>query len=127
MTFHIELRVQEISYKYIKDDQQVFVLYVALESARQIEGVRAVAGETYPNPTRVVSIGVPVYKLVNNVSNKDWWTYSIEFCGGTHVDKTGEINDIVILEESGIAKGVRRIVAVNGREAREARQNAVRL
>lgn len=120
-------RVQQISYKYIQDDQQVFVSDVALEKARQIEGVQAVSGETYPDPTRVVSIGVSVDTLVDNVSNKDWWNYSIEFCGGTHVDRTGEIQDMVLLEESGIAKGVRRIVAVTGKAAHDARQNAVRL
>lgn len=98
-----------------------------MENARQIEGVRAVSGETYPDPTRVVSIGVPVHTLVDNVSSKDWWYYSIESCGGTHVDITGEIKDMVMLEESGIAKGVRRIVVVTGQGAQEARQNAVRL
>lgn len=107
-------RVQEISYKYIKDDQQVFVSDVVLENARQIEGVRAVSGETYPDPIRVVSIGVPVHTLVDNVSSKDWWNYRIEFCGGTHVAKTGEIKDLVMLEESGTAKGIRRILAVTG-------------
>lgn len=37
----------------------------------------------------------------------------------SHVAKTGEIKDFVITEESGIAKGIRRIVAVTGHEAAE--------
>ena len=36
---------------------------------------------------------------------------------GTHVAKTGDIKDLVIIEESGIAKGIRRIVAVTGHDA----------
>jgi alanyl-tRNA synthetase len=120
-------KVHDIAHKYIKDDHAVFASDVALDSARKIEGVRAVSGETYPNPTRVVSIGVPVDKLIGNPSSKDWRSYSIEFCGGTHVDKTSEIKDMVVLEESGVAKGVRRIVAVTGQEAQVARQNATRL
>jgi alanyl-tRNA synthetase len=43
----------------------------------------------------------------------------VEFCGGTHTTTTRDIDDLVILEESGIAKGIRRIVAVTGRDARE--------
>lgn len=38
---------------------------------------------------------------------------------GRHVAKTGEIKDFVIIEESGIAKGIRRIIAVTGHEASE--------
>ena len=37
-----------------------------------------------------------------------------------HVAKTGDIKEFVITEESGIAKGIRRIIAVTGPEAREA-------
>ena len=42
----------------------------------------------------------------------------------SHVTKTGEIKDFVITEESGIAKGIRRIVAVTGHEAAEVRRVA---
>ena len=41
-----------------------------------------------------------------------------------HVSKTGEIQDFVITEESGIAKGIRRIIAVTGQEANEAKRIA---
>ena len=41
-----------------------------------------------------------------------------------HVTRTGEIKDFIVLEESGIAKGVRRIVAVTGHEAAEAHRQA---
>lgn len=42
----------------------------------------------------------------------------------SHVSKTGEIKDLILTEESGIAKGIRRIVAVTGHEAVEARRRA---
>lgn len=42
----------------------------------------------------------------------------------SHVDKTGDIKDFVITEESGIAKGIRRLVAVTGNEAAEVRRVA---
>ena len=87
---------------------------VPLGKAREITGVRAVFGETYPDPVRVVSVGVPVEKLLESPGSAEWAKYSIEFCGGTHVYKTADIKDLVVLEESAIAKGIRRIVAVTG-------------
>ena len=110
-------KVEKISSEYIKQDSQVYAKEVPLASAKEIRGVRAVFGETYPDPVRVVSVGVPVEELLKDVKNEKWEKLSIEFCGGTHVLKTGEIKELVILEESGIAKGIRRIVAVTGQEA----------
>jgi alanyl-tRNA synthetase len=110
-------KVEKISSEYIKQDSQVYAKEVPLASAKEIRGVRAVFGETYPDPVRVVSVGVPVEELLQDVKNEKWEKLSIEFCGGTHVLKTGEIKELVILEESGIAKGIRRIVAVTGQEA----------
>jgi alanyl-tRNA synthetase len=110
-------KVESISSEYIKQDSQVYAKEVPLASAKEIRGVRAVFGETYPDPVRVVSVGVPVEELLADVKNEKWEKLSIEFCGGTHVLKTGEIKELVIIEESGIAKGIRRIVAVTGQEA----------
>ncbi len=95
-----------------------------LTTAREIVGVRAVFGETYPDPVRVVSVGVEVDSLLEDVKNPKWKEVSVEFCGGTHVQKTGDIKELVILEESGIAKGVRRIIAVTGEDAHEVQRVA---
>jgi hypothetical protein len=58
-----------------------------------------------------------------------WWNVSVYYLSFTfdkvifhlyrHVAKTGDIKDFVVTEESGIAKGIRRIVAVTGHEAQE--------
>lgn len=116
--------VEAIANKQIKDNLQVYSQPVGLETAKSIRGLRAVFGETYPDPVRVVSVGVPVDTILANPSNEEWENYSIEFCGGTHVAKTDDIKEFVIIEESGIAKGVRRIVAVSGSEAREVQRQA---
>ncbi|KAG9203602.1 Alanine--tRNA ligase [Epicoccum nigrum] len=110
-------KVEKISSDYIKQDTQVYAKDVALATAREINGLRAVFGETYPDPVRVVSVGRPVEDLIADPKNEEWHKLSIEFCGGTHVLKTGEIKELVILEESGIAKGIRRVIAVTGQEA----------
>lgn len=110
-------RIEDLSTKYIRQNCAVYAKDVPLATARQIYGVRAVFGETYPDPVRVVSVGVEVEELLRDIGNEGWRGVSIEFCGGTHVAKTWDIKDLVILEESGIAKGIRRIIAVTGEDA----------
>ncbi|OWB65405.1 hypothetical protein B5S30_g729 [[Candida] boidinii] len=117
-------KIEDICNKQIEDNLQVFSKPVKLELAKEIKGLRAVFGETYPDPVRVVSVGVPVEDLLSNPSNEEWENYSIEFCGGTHVAKTNDIKKFVITEENGIAKGIRRIVALSGTEAFEAQRIA---
>lgn len=117
-------KIEDICTKYIRQKCTVYAKDVPLATARQIKGVRAVFGETYPDPVRVVSVGVEVEELLRDIGNEAWRGVSIEFCGGTHVAMTGDIKDLVILEESGIAKGIRRIIAVTGEDAHEAQRVA---
>ncbi|KIW00804.1 alanine-tRNA ligase [Verruconis gallopava] len=109
--------------KWIRNDiakaLPVYAKEVPLAEAREIEGVRAVFGETYPDPVRVVVLGVDVDEVLKDKKNPKWRDISIEFCGGTHTATTKDIDDLVVIEESGIAKGIRRIIAVTGRDARE--------
>ncbi|KAI0126625.1 tRNA synthetases class II (A)-domain-containing protein [Xylariales sp. AK1849] len=124
-------KIEDLSNAYIRQNCKIYSKDVELELARQINGVRAVFGETYPNPVRVVSVGIDVDMLLENPENPEWRKVSVEFCGGTHVDQTGIIKDIIIVEESGIAKGIRRLVAYTGDAAhavqRQAAEFATRL
>ena len=67
-------------------------------------------GEKYPDPVRVVMVGP---ETPGDATNDD----SVEFCGGTHVPRTGTIGYFKILSQEPVAKGVRRITAVSGRVA----------
>lgn len=116
--------VEDHCTKYIRQNTEVYAKDVPLAEAREIVGVRAVFGETYPDPVRVVSVGVPVEDLLSQPKNEQWAKVSVEFCGGTHVQNTGEIKELIIIEENGIAKGIRRIIAVTGQEAYNVQRQA---
>jgi alanyl-tRNA synthetase len=100
----------------------VFADLAPLSVAKGITGLRAVFGEAYPDPVRVVSIGKPVSELVADPENPEWMSYSAELCGGTHLSRTGEAQEFAVIAEEAVAKGVRRIVAVTGVPAKAAIQ-----
>ena len=104
----------------IAADLPVYYDYAPQEQALKIHGLRAVFGEKYPPLVRVVSIGVPLKELLAQPGKEEWTGYSIEFCGGTHLAKTGDAQGFTILSEEAVGKGVRRITALTGAAAREA-------
>ena len=112
-------RIERMSIDWIKKNVKVFSKDLTLPLAQKIPGLRAVFGEVYPDPVRVVTLEYDVDEIAKDVENPKWRSTSIEFCGGTHVARTGDIKDFIITEESGIAKGIRRIVAVTGHEAQD--------
>jgi alanyl-tRNA synthetase len=83
---------------------EVMVVDDAIES-----GARALFGEKYGDEVRVVAMG--------KGGNIRGW--SVELCGGTHVERTGDIGLISIVAESGVAAGVRRIEALTSKDARD--------
>ncbi|KAL9000936.1 MAG: hypothetical protein Q9188_005555, partial [Gyalolechia gomerana] len=92
-------KIEGVSERYIQDGgMRVFSSDVNLPTTRQIQGVRAVFGEAYQDPVRVVSIGIPVDKLVLEVTADELWKYSVESWGSMHVDRTGEIKELVVVK-----------------------------
>lgn len=108
------------SKEFISRNGKVYAKDSSLGIAKTINGLRAVFDETYPDPVRVVSIGVPVEELENDPFGPAGIETSVEFCGGTHLNYAGHIGDFVIASEDAIAKGIRRIVALTGPEATKA-------
>jgi len=96
----------------VLDDEPVCAKIMPLADARRIAGVRAVFGEKYPDPVRVMAIGAPDPLAATEDT-------PVEFCGGTHLGRTSQVGLFKITSQESVAKGVRRITAVTGRSAVE--------
>lgn len=113
-------KIEGIVVDQIEKELVVYAKEASLAEARRIMGLRAVFGEVYPDPVRVVSIGKPVDELLADPENPAWVATSVEFCGGTHLANTKEAKAFALISEEGIAKGVRRVVAFTSNRAGEA-------
>lgn len=115
------------SVEMIKKNLPVYAEIAPLERSKVIKGLRAVFDETYPDPVRVVSVGVPVEVLLANPDSDKGLETSVEYCGGTHLTRTGHIGEFVITSEEAIAKGIRRVIAISGPDAQRAINKAEKL
>jgi alanyl-tRNA synthetase len=101
LSAEIRSEVEEVSNVAIRDDLPVHVLYTTLPGAKEM-GAIALFGETYDEDVRVVEIGGP---------------WSRELCGGTHVEHSSQIGPLVLIGESSVGSGLRRVDAYVGLEA----------
>jgi alanyl-tRNA synthetase len=96
-----ELRqVEDLVNTVIRENEPAETRVMALDEA-VAAGAMSLFGEKYENDVRVLSIG----------------DFSMELCGGTHVQRAGDIGLFKITGESGVAAGIRRIEAITGRAA----------
>lgn len=121
-------QVEKLVQRAVEASYLVTTAELPLATALSIAGLRAMAGEAYPDPVRVVTVGpATLDEILADPSNAQWRSQSVEFCGGTHISTTAAASDFVLLEEKAISKGVRRIVAATGAVARQARSEAAQV
>jgi alanyl-tRNA synthetase len=80
------------------------------------EGALAFFGDRYGDVVRVVTMAPEPHSPGSHLTED---AFSVEVCGGTHVSATGQVGTLVVLGESSIGGGMRRIEAVTGRAAEE--------
>ena len=94
-------QVEQMVNREIMRNTEVSTELMSMDQAKE-QGAMALFGEKYGDQVRVLSMG---------------GDFSVELCGGTHVERTGDIGLIKIISESSVASGVRRIEAVTGKAA----------
>jgi alanyl-tRNA synthetase len=103
-----ELRtVEDIANRVLLQNEPVVTKLMAVDEAIE-SGARALFGEKYGDEVRVVAMG-------RGEGNR---AFSVELCGGTHVQRTGDIGLITVVSEGAVAAGVRRLEAMTGDAAR---------
>jgi alanyl-tRNA synthetase len=100
----IEAEVNAVIRQNVPASTQVMTPDAAIEA-----GAIALFGEKYGDKVRVLALG----KALGGEGD-----YSVELCGGTHVGRTGDIALFKIVQETGVAAGIRRIEALTGEPAR---------
>jgi alanyl-tRNA synthetase len=104
-------RVETLANQIVVQNSPVTTRLMAVDDA-MAEGAMALFGEKYGDEVRVVSMGTAIE------GDKAGKPYSVELCGGTHVNATGDIGLIRLVGENAVAAGVRRIEALTGEAAR---------
>ena len=112
MTAEEIARVEDIANDIVLQNAPVVTRLLSRDDAIA-SGARALFGEKYGDEVRVVAMGQnPATAGANTMG------WSVELCGGTHVNRTGDIGIISVIGNSGVASGVRRLEALTGRNAR---------
>ena len=106
-----QIEVERLVNEWIVADESVRDQMLPLSEALKLEGIRAMFGEKYPDPVRVIRVG--------RGRKLEGLKHPLELCGGTHVGRTGQIGFFKIIAEESVAKGMRRITALTGQAALE--------
>ncbi len=107
-------KIQKEVNSTLKNPSQTIIEIKSQEEAIK-QGATALFGEKYGDEVRVVTLG-----------KKNNRPYSIELCGGTHVDNIIEINKFIITSEESVSSGVRRIEACTDRKVEEFIKNQIK-
>ncbi|MDG1722252.1 MAG: alanine--tRNA ligase [SAR86 cluster bacterium] len=95
-------KIESIVNREMLSNVEVTTEIMELDKAME-SGAQALFGEKYDDEVRVLSIGEK--------------SFSVELCGGTHVNRTGDMGLFIIVNQSSVASGIRRVEALSGKQA----------
>jgi len=101
-------QIEDSVNRVIRQNREVSVEHASPQAAIEA-GALALFGEKYGDEVRVLTMGRDLEGAES--------PYSVELCGGTHVERTGDIAAFTVLSEQGVSAGIRRIEAATGEEA----------
>ena len=104
------IRIERLVNEQIQANTPARIQNMSIDEAMK-QGAMALFGEKYGSDVRVLTMGT------DSIVDGQRIPFSIELCGGLHVQRTGDIGVLKITSESGIAAGIRRIEAVTGMNA----------
>ncbi|KAK5873273.1 hypothetical protein PBY51_018328 [Eleginops maclovinus] len=113
-------QVERCVHDTISANQIVHSEELPLDKAMSIGGVRTI-DEVYPDPVRVVSVCLTASELLSDRQSDR--QVSVELCCGTHLLRTGSIEDLVLVSERQLVRGISRVIALTGRRATKARED----
>ncbi|WP_348549665.1 alanine--tRNA ligase [Psychrobacter sp. KFRI-CH2-11] len=103
-------RIERLVNEQIQANTPTRIEHMSIDEAMN-QGAMALFGEKYGSDVRVLTMGT------ERIIDSQRKPFSIELCGGLHVQRTGDIGLLKITSESGIAAGIRRIEALTGMNA----------
>ena len=95
-------KIESIVNREMLSNVEVTTEIMELDKAME-SGAQALFGEKYDDEVRVLSMGEK--------------SFSVELCGGTHVNRTGDMGLFIIVNQSSVASGIRRVEALSGKQA----------
>ncbi|MBO6725364.1 MAG: alanine--tRNA ligase [Rhizobiaceae bacterium] len=104
--------IEAIANEIVLQNSPVSTRLMAVDDAIE-SGATALFGEKYGDEVRVVTMGTALQ------GDKAGKPYSVELCGGTHVNATGDIGLVRVVSEGAVSSGVRRLEALTGAAARD--------
>jgi len=102
--------IEQMVNEQVRANSEVTTTLTDMDTAKSL-GAMALFGEKYGDEVRVLSMGTD--------------RFSVELCGGTHVQRTGDIGNFVLISEGGISAGVRRIEGLTGAAAEQYLRDAI--
>ncbi|BAM39498.1 alanyl-tRNA synthetase [Theileria orientalis strain Shintoku] len=110
------VKIEERMKDFVRAEATVRTKEIEYKQALEIPGIRANFDEKYPEVVRVVNVDMGHTDFNGELT-------STEVCGGTHLSNTKTIEDVAVIGEEGISKGVRRLTMITNEQCHKSKED----